>query len=93
MQTETIILDTPLQRGGKSITEITVRKPLSGALRGVTLSDVLQLDVTALIKVLPRITEPALTEAELRNLDPADLVQLGGEVAGFLLTKRAKGEA
>lgn len=89
-QTETVTLDTPIERGGKKVTEISVRKPLSGALRGVTLTDVLQLDVSALIKILPRITDPALTEAELRNMDPADLVQLGGEVAGFLLPKQAK---
>lgn len=90
---ETVDLDTPIQRGKQTVTRVTVRKPLSGALRGVTLTDVLQMDVTALSKVLPRITDPALTDHELRNMDPADLVQLGGAVAGFLLPKRAKGEA
>ncbi|SHF00136.1 Phage tail assembly chaperone protein, E, or 41 or 14 [Modicisalibacter ilicicola DSM 19980] len=90
--TETVELDTPIQRGKQSVATITVRKPLSGALRGVSLTDVLQMDVSALCKVLPRITDPALTDAELRNLDPADMVQLGGVVAGFLLPKRAKGE-
>jgi len=57
---------------------------------GVTLTDVLQMDVQSLTKVLPRISEPALTEADIRNMDPADLVQLGTAVSGFLLAKRFK---
>ncbi|RCV89714.1 phage tail assembly protein [Billgrantia montanilacus] len=88
--TETVTLDTPIQRGSKAVTEVTVRKPLSGALRGVALVDLLSMDTQSLQKVLPRITEPALTEAELRKLDPADLVQLGSKVSRFLLGKRAE---
>lgn len=88
--TERVELDTPIQRGKQTIDAITVRKPLAGALRGVALIDVMNLDVQALTKVLPRITDPALTEAEIRNMDPADLVQLGSEVAGFLVAKRYK---
>lgn len=90
--TERVELDTPLQRGKQTIAVVTVRKPLAGALRGVTLMDVMQMDVQALTKVLPRITDPALTEAEIRNMDPADLVQLGTAVSGFLVAKRFKGE-
>lgn len=89
-ETETVELDSPISRGKQAITEIQVRKPKSGALRGVSLTDVLQMDVTALSKVLPRITEPALTDGEIRDMDPADLVQLGGVVAGFLLPKKAR---
>jgi len=89
VQTETITLDTPMQRGKTTVTEITVRKPKAGALRGVSLTDVLQMDVAALTKVLPRITTPAITEPEIRDMDPADLVQLGGAVASFLLPKKA----
>lgn len=89
---EPVTLDEPLQRGNQTVTELQIRKPRSGALRGVALTDVLQMQVDALTKVLPRITEPALTEAEVRNLDPADLVQCGGVVAGFLLPRKAREE-
>ncbi|MDI5893072.1 phage tail assembly protein [Halomonas rhizosphaerae] len=91
--TESVELDSPIQRGKTTVTEIQVRKPKSGALRGVSLADVLNMDVQALTKVLPRITEPALTEPELRDLDPADMVQLGNVVANFLLPKRMKADA
>ncbi|MDP2127234.1 MAG: phage tail assembly protein [Pseudohongiella sp.] len=88
MPTETIELDTPIQRGKKTITHVDVRKPLAGALRGVTLVDVMQMDVMALTKVLPRITDPALTEADIRNMDPADLVQFGATLSDFLTAKK-----
>lgn len=90
--TETVTLDTPIQRGKNTVTEITIRKPLSGALRGVGLVDLLNMDTGSLQKVLPRISEPALTEAEVRKMDPADLLQIGGKVSLFLLGKRAQAE-
>lgn len=88
MKMNTVTLDTPIKRGETTITEINVRKPQSGELRGLNLNDILQMDVNALTKLLPRITSPALTEAEASALDPADLVQLGHEVGSFLVPKK-----
>ncbi|MNE90235.1 Phage tail protein E [compost metagenome] len=48
------------------------------------------MDVLALRKVLPRISTPTLTEADVGRLDPADLMQCGVAVSSFLLTKAAK---
>ncbi|KFA28137.1 tail protein, partial [Xanthomonas vasicola pv. vasculorum NCPPB 1326] len=48
-------------RGEQTITQINVRKPGAGELRGLKLTDVLQLDVTALATLLPRISSPTLT--------------------------------
>lgn len=89
----TIILDSPIKRGTSEILEVTLRKPMAGELRGVTLTDLLQMDVLALRKVLPRITTPTLTEHEIGQMDPADLVQLASLVTGFLLPKSAKADA
>lgn len=86
-QTKTLTLDTPIRRGDQSIGDLTLRKPAAGTLRGVSLTQLLQLDVTELCKVLPRITSPALTDSEVLQLDVADLVAIGSEVAGFLLPK------
>ncbi|SOC56458.1 Phage tail assembly chaperone protein, E, or 41 or 14 [Chromohalobacter canadensis] len=85
-------LDTPIKRGEQTIEQITLRKPSAGELRGVNLADVLQMQTDALIKLIPRLSTPSLTDKEAARLDPADLVQCGGEIAGFLLSKRAKGE-
>lgn len=84
-----VTLDTPIQRGETTIGLITLRKPKAGELRGVSLAELLQLDVTALTTVLPRITTPTLLKQEVADLDPADLVQLGTKVVGFLLPKAA----
>ncbi|MFA6125066.1 MAG: phage tail assembly protein [Sphingomonas sp.] len=86
----TVTLDTPLKRGDETITTVQVRKPGSGELRGLTLMALSQLDYAALETLLPRITTPMLTKADVARLDPADLMQLGGEVMDFLLPKAAK---
>lgn len=91
-QTTTVELDTPIHRGKERIEQITLIKPKAGALRGVAVTEVLQMDVNALIKLLPRITQPSLTDPEIRDMDPADFVQLGTSVAEFFLSKRLKGE-
>lgn len=88
-----ITLDTPIKRGDTAITEIDLRKPLSGELRGCSLTELLQLDVSALIRLLPRVTQPALTEAEIGRMDPADLLQLGAKVSAFLLQTASRPDA
>ncbi|CAE6856214.1 phage tail assembly protein [Paraburkholderia domus] len=86
----TVTLDTPIVRGEQTITEVTLRKPNSGELRGTSLNALVNLDIDALVKVLPRIAIPQLTEFDVRELDPSDLVQLGVTFADFLLPNRAR---
>ncbi|WP_293935571.1 phage tail assembly protein [Iodobacter sp.] len=86
----TVELDTPITRGNQTISAITLRKPKAGELRGVKLGELLQMDVETLAKVLPRISSPILTTQDVNNLDPADLLQLAGVAAGFLLQKANK---
>lgn len=80
-------LDQPITRGEQTITQINVRKPGAGELRGLKLTDVLQLDVTALATLLPRISSPTLTTADVNAMDPADLLAVGQEVQVFFLPK------
>lgn len=86
-ETETVTLDEPILRGNQRITTIVLRKPKAGALRGVTLHDIANMDVTALQRLLPRISTPTLTEQDVANMELSDVLQLGVKVAGFLLTK------
>ncbi|MEZ2680092.1 phage tail assembly protein [Providencia rettgeri] len=83
----TITLDEPITRGTTSVTEVVVRKPNSGALRGVRLAALMEMDVDSAILVLPRVTAPALTKAELLMMAPADMVNLTKELVLFLLPK------
>ncbi|WP_010248698.1 phage tail assembly protein [Pantoea agglomerans] len=82
-------LDTPILRGKTEITSVTVRKPQSGALRGTRLQALMDMDVNAMMVVLPRVTSPALTAQEINEMDPADLLSLSVEVVSFLLPKSA----
>ncbi len=78
----------PLKRASGDIASVTVRKPDVGSLRGLKLTDILQMDVTALSRLLPRITEPALLPDEVAALDPADFLGLSAAVVGFLRRRR-----
>ncbi|MGS3034967.1 phage tail assembly protein [Escherichia coli] len=83
----TVQLDTPIKRGKTEITEIVLRKPQSGALRGTRLQAIMDMDVGAMMIVIPRISTPTLTAQEMAELDPADLTALSVEVVTFLLKK------
>jgi len=79
-----VTLDTPLMRGEQKIEKVTLSKPNAGTLRGVSLAALAQSDVDALIKVLPRMTYPALTEQEIIRLDASDRLSFADKVIGFL---------
>ncbi|MFQ6291540.1 phage tail assembly protein [Yersinia enterocolitica] len=87
-----ITLDVPIVRGNTTITEVTVNKPTAGALRGAKLQALLDTDVDALIRVLPRITTPNLTVPEISNLDPADIYALSQALALFFLPNSVKSD-
>lgn len=88
--TTSIPLSTPIRRGDTEITAITLRKPAAGELRGVSLAALLNIDASAVMQLLPRISNPTLTAQEVSVLDPADLTACGLEIAGFLLPASAK---
>ncbi|EPJ56341.1 MAG: phage P2 GpE-like tail protein [Osedax symbiont Rs2] len=81
---QTVILHEQIKRGNTCIDEIQVRTPRAGELRGLSLADLLNVQVDALKELLPRITAPAITGVEIDNLHPADLVQLSTKVIAFL---------
>lgn len=85
-----ITLDAPVKRGDTLIESITLIKPTAGTLRGVGLAALASSEVDALIKVLPRMTYPALTESEVAALELSDLVTLAGQVIGFLSPSAAR---
>jgi len=88
-----VTLEQPLTRGKEIIKKITVRKPGAGELRGCSLIDLLRMEVSALHVVLPRITSPTLTQHDVGQLDPADLMQCATAVSNFLLPKSAKDDS
>jgi len=78
-------LHRPIVRGEHTITHLQLREPSAGELRGISLSELLQMQTTALVTLLPRVTEPPITKPEASALSAPDLINLGGEVLGFLV--------
>lgn len=83
----TVTLEQPIVRGETKIDKVTVLKPNSGALRGVRLQPLMDMDVDSMMQVLPRITMPTLTKQDVLSLTAGDLVNLSVQVVNFLLPK------
>lgn len=92
-ETATVTLNTPITRETGAIATLTLRKPKAGNLRGLSLQSLMQSDINAIITVLPRITEPFITEHEAANLEADDLAEIGGALLGFFLTPAQKAMA
>lgn len=82
---KSISLSVPIVRGDKKITEITLHKPNVGVMRGISMSAVLNMNVDAIADVLPRISDPKMTEAEISAMDLPDLLMVGVAVASFFI--------
>ncbi|WP_439571188.1 phage tail assembly protein [Sphingomonas sp.] len=85
-----VTLSSPIARGTTTIDTLTIRKPKAGELRGLTLQDLVGTDVTALLKIIPRISSPVLTQEETDNLEAEDLTEIGGTIRGFFMTSAEK---
>lgn len=90
---ETVEFDNPIQRGDLTINQVNINKPKTGALRGLSLSDLLKLDVDTVIKLVPRVSTPPLAEHEVAALDPTDFLSLSTAVVGFFASKDQRAKA
>lgn len=86
----TVRLSSPIKVGGKEITEVTLRKPKAGEMRGLQTANILQMDVDTMIKLLPRITSPVLDPAVVEDLDADNFGPLCQKAMSFLLPKAAQ---
>lgn len=82
-------LQTPIVRAGETITTLQLMKPRTGDLRGLLLTELLQMKADTVAALLPRISVPTIVKSEVDEMDPADLVACSIEVAGFLVPKAA----
>lgn len=86
MKTTSVDLTTPVKREAGDVARVTLRQPQAGELRGLKLLDVLQMDVNALITLIPRISDPALTQYEVATMDLPEITALGTGVLSFFPT-------
>lgn len=84
----TIPLIKPLDDG--AIASLRLRRPDSGALRGLSLARVGQMHARTLATMLPRISTTPITEAHTHEIDPADWMRIADQVGDFLLPRRLR---
>ncbi len=89
----TVTLECPITRGATTITQLHLRKPKAGALRGINLAELLQLRAEAVMLLLPRITEPPLLKHEVEAMEPVDLIACDTEVVDFLVPQATLAKA
>lgn len=80
-----ILLKSPIKRDNQTISEIALREPSAGELRGIKLLDLMQGETSALMELLPRISQPVLTKAEAHALSLKDLAQVMNALGEMLI--------
>lgn len=82
----TVTLSRPIKRDKESIDKVCITEAMAhpGSLRGLKLYEVMQSDVDSMFKLLPRVTEPMLTEVELMTMDTRDFTALVTAAVTFL---------
>ncbi|WP_142847075.1 phage tail assembly protein [Telmatospirillum sp. J64-1] len=83
MNTKPFTFSNPIPYGDKDLTEITLRRPMAGDLRGIKLRGLHDMEVDTLLAIVPRIATPQITAGQLAAMDAADTLRLIEEVSGF----------
>lgn len=84
-------LENPIKRPGGDITEIWLRKPKGGELRG-TNAALTQGDWGQVMMILPRISDPFITEQEAEALEAEDIGEAAGIIVGFFFSRSVRAQ-
>lgn len=93
MKTENVVLEDPIEIDGKPVKTFVLQEPTAGQLRGVRLAELLTMEPNVLIRVIPRIVQPHLTEDQAADLKPAQLMAFAAVIVGFFASAQQKADA
>ncbi|ASD98517.1 phage tail protein [Salmonella enterica] len=81
-----VTLTKPIVRGDETITYVEIGDAIkqSGSLRGLSLSDVLNMKTDTLVTLFTRVTSPRLKESEIAKLATSDFIALSTAIVPFL---------
>lgn len=82
--TKTVTLTQGILRGENRITEITIRKPLTKQLRGVSIQRLIDMNADDWQIVLPRVTVPKIDKVDFSQMNVTDLMQLCGAASELM---------
>lgn len=71
----------PIQTEKALLTELELRKPMSGDLRGLKLTNIIEMSFDEAMELLPRIS--CLDERDVLNLDPENLAPIMVGITSF----------
>ncbi|EDX3521067.1 phage tail protein [Salmonella enterica subsp. enterica serovar Miami] len=82
-----VTLAQPIMRGEEKITYVEIGEAIkqSGSLRGLSLSDVLNMKTDTLVTLFTRVTSPRLKESEIKTMATADFIALSQAIVPFLV--------
>lgn len=81
----TIELESPIIRGDTEIKTLQLRKPKAGELRGLIVGELARTNADQLLELLPRISTPSLTSAEVGEMDAADFTACALGIVDFFM--------
>jgi len=82
--TRKVALKSPIGDGEGAITELTLRKPSPGELRGLQIGALAAGDTNAIIRLVPRIAMEAVNEDQVAALALEDFTDCYQVLLGFL---------
>lgn len=82
--TKTVTLAQGILRGENRITDITVRKPLTKQLRGVSISRLIEMNADDWQIVLPRVTTPKVDKVDFAQMTVTDFTKLCSTAAELM---------
>ncbi len=83
-------LEQPIIQGETKITQLTLRKPTAGELRGIKLIQIMELIPDAFFQLIPRICTPTVTIGQLHTIDATDLLEIMAKIASMLEKKSSQ---
>lgn len=86
-KTVSVKLVTPMMVKDKEVTELEIRKPNAGNLRGLNLVGVCELNFDTAMTLLPRISD--LNERDVLNMEPENFPPLMTEIASFFVDMKS----
>ena len=82
--TKTVTLAQGILRGENRITDITVHKPLTKRLRGVSISRLIEMNADDWQIVLPRVTTPKVDKVDFAQMTVTDFTKLCSTAAELM---------
>lgn len=80
-----IKLTEPIHRGETTIDSLLLRRPNGLSIGALSMLELARMDGDTITSLLPRISEPTITDIEAIGMGGGDLFKIGRRVSDFLL--------